>query len=226
LSCISFGRRSSADTTVPTAGVSSTRPTVRSRCVPCTTGTLKAPSAETGFSTQCPRGSISRCCIRGRRKFTQQSLLKKKITRSFSFLLLGSCASTVCGERHFGSAVLKVPACSPGFQYVAGAILYQMSLVREGHCAQWPGQCAAFTLRNRRRPGQLYVRSTIRAGIDLSTTRWLNAVSINPVPNYCSTEYHSLRNRRQLAAACVLNFWYTILEYRGTVFKSVKPGLF
>jgi hypothetical protein len=27
---------------------------------------------------------------------------------------------------------------------------------------------------------QLYVRSTIRAGIDLSTTRWLNVVLINP----------------------------------------------
>ena len=31
-------------------------------------------------------------------------------------------------------------------------------------------------------PGQLYVRSTVRAGIDLSTTRWLLAVSIDPIP--------------------------------------------
>jgi hypothetical protein len=38
-----------------------------------------------------------------------------------------------------------------------------------------------FRRRPRGRPGQIYVRSTIRAGIDLSTTRWLNAVLINPL---------------------------------------------
>jgi hypothetical protein len=39
----------------------------------------------------------------------------------------------------------------------------------------------------RRRPGQLYVRSTIRAGIDQSTTRWLYICCLNTTTFHCGS---------------------------------------
>jgi hypothetical protein len=94
---------------------------------------------------------------------------------------------------------------------------------RRGRCSpRWVGgRC-----QPRRRPGQLYVRSTIRAGIDQSTTRWLSAVVLSqynhfPVsgrPLYFKERVRAPQPRSCAHTGCEPRGGLRVPAYRHTIF--------